>query len=265
MERLREFSHYQPQIDIQSGSIVGAEALIRWNHPERGLLMPGKFIPVAEERGLIVHIGNWVMEEAARQAALWQNAGLSITVAVNVSAIQFRQNNFIEQAADSVSRHGIAPNRLELELTESVIMRDAPSTIEILDKLHDMGFQQSIDDFGTGYSSLNYLRRFPVDKIKIDQSFTKDLAHDPSAGGIVSAVIGLARNLKLQVIAEGVETKEQLEILRGQRCDQAQGFLFSRGLAAPQFEKFVRQWDPQSLNLAPRWTNVAMPQAVRES
>ena len=175
IERQEFVLHYQPQVDISSGSVVGAEALIRWNHPDLGLVMPGKFISIAEERGLIVPIGSWVIEEAARQAAVWQNAGTSIPIAVNVSAVQFRQKDFVEQLANIVRKHGITPNHLELELTESIIMRDAETTVEILERLHDMGFQLSIDDFGTGYSSLSYLRRFPIDKIKIDQSFVTDV------------------------------------------------------------------------------------------
>ena len=219
---------------------MGAEALIRWNNPDLGLLMPGKFISIAEERGLIAPIGSWVIEEAARQAALWQNAGIVIPIAVNVSGVQFWQKDLEEQLVNSARKHGIAPNRIELELTESIIMRDAEATVEKLDRLHAMGFQLSIDDFGTGYSSLSYLRRFSIDKIKIDQSFVKD----EGAGNIVTAVINLARSLKLKVIAEGVETNEQLEILREQGCDEAQGFLFSPALGPEEFEKLVRQWKP---------------------
>jgi EAL domain-containing protein (putative c-di-GMP-specific phosphodiesterase class I) len=243
IERQEFVLHYQPQVDISSGRVVGAEALIRWNDPDLGLLMPGKFISVAEERGLIVPIGSWVIEEAGRQAAVWFNAGIFISIAVNVSAVQFRQKDFVEQLVNSVRTHGIAPNLIELELTERIIMRDAETTIEKLKKLHDMGFQLSIDDFGTGYSSLNYLRRFSIDKIKIDQSFVKD----ENAGNIVATIINLARNLKLKVIAEGVETKEQLEILREHRCDEAQGFLFSPALASGEFEKLIRQWEPMYL------------------
>jgi len=248
IERQEFVLHYQPQVDITSGSVVGAEALIRWNHPDLGLVMPGKFISIAEERGLIVPIGNWVIEEAARQAAVWQNSGrLSIPIAVNVSAVQFRQKDFVEQLANSVRKHGITPNHLELELTESIVMHDVETTVEILEKLHDMGFQLSIDDFGTGYSSLSYLRRFPIDKIKIDQSFLWDATHDEGAGRVVTAIIGLARSLKLKVIAEGVQTKEQLEVLREQRCDEAQRFLFSPALVSGEFEKLVREWKPKYL------------------
>jgi diguanylate cyclase (GGDEF)-like protein len=246
IERQEFVLHYQPQIDICSGAVVGAEALIRWNRPDLGLIMPGKFISIAEERGLIVPIGRWVIEEASRQAALWQNESrLSVPIAVNVSAVQFRQKDFSELLADCVRRHGIAPNRIELELTETIVMRDAETTVETLNHLHAMGFRLSIDDFGTGYSSLSYLRRFPVDKIKIDQSFVAD----KSAGGIVTAVISLARSLNLTVIAEGVQTKEQLEILRSQHCNEAQGFLFSPALAPAAFENFVRDWKPGCLGL----------------
>jgi diguanylate cyclase (GGDEF)-like protein len=244
IERQEFVLYYQPQVDIASGSVVGAEALIRWNHPDLGLVMPGKFISIAEERGLIVPIGSWVIEEAARQAAVWRNSGrLSIPIAVNVSAVQFRQKDFVERLENSVRKHGITPNCIELELTESIVMRDAEATVEILKRLHEMGFQLSIDDFGTGYSSLGYLRRFPIDKIKIDQSFVTD----ESAGGIVTAIIGLARSLKLKAIAEGVQTNQQLEILREQHCDEAQGFLFSPALASEEFEKLVRQWNPEHL------------------
>jgi EAL domain-containing protein (putative c-di-GMP-specific phosphodiesterase class I) len=232
---------------------VGAEALIRWNHPDLGLLMPGKFISIAEERGLIVPIGDWVIEEAARQSAVWQNAGISITIAVNVSGVQFRQKDFEEQLANSLRKHGITPNYIELELTESIVMRDVEKTAEKLDRLHVMGFQLSIDDFGTGYSSLNDLRRFPFDKIKIDQSFVKD----EGAGDIVTAVISLARSLRLKVIAEGVETKEQLKILQEQRCDEAQGFLFSPALASGEFEKLIREWKP--MYLGPSQSQVKPP------
>ena len=245
IERKEFVLHYQPQVDIKSGSVVGAEALIRWNHPDLGLVMPGKFIPIAEERGLIVPIGGWVIEEAARQAAIWNNSGISMPIAVNVSAVQFRQKDFVEELVKSVRTHGITPDWLELELTEGIIMRDAESTIKVLQELHAVGFQLSIDDFGTGYSSLSYLRRFPIDRIKIDQSFIRAARHDEGAAGIVTAIIALARSLKLKVIAEGVETGEQLEILRAQGCDEAQGFLFSRGLGPEEFQKFAREWKLQ--------------------
>lgn len=238
IERREFVLYYQPQIDIVSGSVVGAEALIRWNHPDLGLLMPAKFISIAEERGLIVSIGSWVLEEASRQSAAWRNSrGLAIPIAVNVSTVQFRQKDFVEQIANTVRKHGITPNCLELELTERIVMRDAEATVEILQKLHGMGFQLSIDDFGTGYSSLSYLQRFPIDKIKIDQSFVID----KSAESIVAAIVGLARSLKLKVIAEGVQTMQQLETLLALGCDEAQGFFFSPALAPEEFEKLLRK------------------------
>ena len=236
IERQEFVLYYQPQVDILSGSVVGAEALVRWKHPELGLVMPGKFISVAEERGLIVPLGSWVIDEAARQASVWQSGGMPIRVAVNVSAVQFRQKGFAEELENRIQKHGITPAQFEIELTERIIMRDAETTIEILEKLHKMGFQLSIDDFGTGYSSLSYLRRFPIDRIKIDQSFMKD----ESGSHIVTAVIGLARGFRLKVIAEGVETKKQLEFLREQGCNEAQGYLFSPALTPENFERFVR-------------------------
>ena len=243
IERQEFVLYYQPQVDIASGCVIGAEALIRWNHPDFGLVMPGKFISIAEERGLIASIGNWTIDEAARQAAIWQSNGTPIRIAVNVSAIQFRQKDFVEQLANKIQKHGIAPAQFEIELTERIIMRDAKITIDILERLHKMGFQLAIDDFGTGYSSLGYLRRFPIDRIKIDQSFVKD----EKAGPIITAIIGLARGFELKVIAEGVETKKQLELLREQGCDEAQGFLFSPALAPEKFEKFVREWKTKFL------------------
>ena len=241
IERDEFVLYYQPQIDTYSGAVVGAEALIRWNHPELGLISPPRFIPVAEERGLIIQIGNWVIEEAARQAAAWRAAnGPAVRIAVNVSAVQFRQKDFVEQVTSAVRTHGIPPSALELELTESIVMRDADAAIEILRKLHDMGFHLSIDDFGTGYSSLSRLRRFPIDKIKIDQSFVAD----ENGMGIVSAVIGIARSLSLKVIAEGVETNEQLRALRELNCDQAQGFLISKPVPAREFAQFLTSWQP---------------------
>lgn len=241
LERDEFILYYQPQIDTKTGAVVGAEALIRWNHPEFGFISPLRFIPIAEERGLIVPIGNWVIQEAARQSAAWRAAhGPAVRIAVNVSAVQFRQKDFIEQLTRAVQENGIPPSALELELTESIVMRDADAAIEILRKLHEMGFHLSIDDFGTGYSSLSRLRRFPIDKIKIDQSFVAD----ENGMGIVTAVIGIARSLNLKVIAEGVEKHEQLRALRELRCDQVQGYLISRPVPARDFEQFVASWKP---------------------
>jgi diguanylate cyclase (GGDEF)-like protein/PAS domain S-box-containing protein len=245
LERRELELHYQPQIDIASGALVGAEALIRWNHPDRGLVMPGAFISIAEERGLIIPIGNWVMEEAARQVAVWEKAlGQSLPVAVNVSSLQFHQKAFADRVAKAVRDNGIAPDRLELELTESIVMKDTEATIALLKRLREMGLRMSIDDFGTGYSSLNYLRRFPIDKIKIDQSFVREMDQAAEAVRLVGGIIALAKSLGLKVIAEGVETRAQLDLLRAHGCHEAQGYLFGRALPIVAFEKLVRDWQP---------------------
>jgi diguanylate cyclase (GGDEF)-like protein/PAS domain S-box-containing protein len=234
--------YYQPQIDIRSGEIFGAEALMRWNRPGVGLVPPGDFIPFAEERGLIASMGRWALGEAARQAAAWEKDGIVITVAVNLSAVQFHQKGFVEHVAEVIAAHGIAPSRIELELTESIIIRDANAAITLLERLHELGVFLSIDDFGTGYSSLNYLRRFPIDRIKIDKSFVDEIAKHAGTARVVSGIIGLAKGLGLKVVAEGVETEAQLELLRGQDCDEAQGYLFSRPIPAVDFEAFYRSW-----------------------
>jgi predicted signal transduction protein with EAL and GGDEF domain len=198
---------YQPQVSIKTGQLIGAEALIRWNRPGVGLVMPGQFIAIAEERGLIVPIGSWVIEEACRQAVRWQKSkALAIPIAVNVSAVQFRQRDFVDYMLQVTRRHGISPACLDIELPEGTVIRDPESTADKLKRLHEIGFRLSIDDFGTGYSSLSYLRRFPFDKIKIDRSFVMD----NGAANIVTAIISLSRSLNLKVIAEGVETAEQL-------------------------------------------------------
>lgn len=231
---------YQPQVDIQSGRLIGVEALVRWNRPGQGMVMPGQFIAIAEERGLIIPIGNWVIDEVCRQAATWQRSeALAIPIALNVSAVQFRQRDFVDYLVETVQKHGVAPGSLDLELTEGVVIRDPDVTADKLKRLHDFGFRLSIDDFGTGYSSLSYLRRFSFDKIKIDRSFVLD----PDAANIVEAIISLARNLNSRVIAEGVETREQLARLRKQHCDQAQGYLIGPSVPAEEFEKCVAEWE----------------------
>lgn len=230
---------YQPQVSIRTGRLVGAEALIRWNRPGAGLVMPGQFIAIAEERGLIVPIGTWVIQEACRQAAAWQkSSALSVPIAVNVSAVQFRQRDFVDYMIEVTRGHGISPGCLDIELTEGTVIRDPEATAEKLKQLHDLGFRLSIDDFGTGYSSLSYLRRFSFDKIKIDRSFVMD----KGAANIVTAVISLSRSLNLKVIAEGVETPEQLARLREQNCDEAQGYLLGAAVSAAEFEKSVIEW-----------------------
>ncbi len=230
----REFLlHYQPQIDIVSGKIIGAEALIRWMDPEIGLVYPERFVPIAEESGLIVPIGQWVLREACRQVGAWLISGLrAVPVAVNISAKEFRNPTFLDEVALALKETGIAPHYLKLELTESILMHDVESSVSVFESLKAMGVKIAIDDFGTGYSSLSYLKRFPIVTLKIDQSFVHDITTDADDATIVSAVIGMGRNLNLRVIAEGVETSEQLEFLRVHLCDEGQGFLFSHPLPA---------------------------------
>ncbi len=232
--------HYQPQFDIGSGRIIGVEALLRWQQPD-GLVPPGNFIPAAEQSGLIIAIGEWVLNEACRQAAAWQAAGLPpIIMAVNLSALQFRRGNILETTKTALARSGLPAHCLELELTESILLQDVGAAITTLHSLKDLGVQLSIDDFGTGYSSLSYLKRLAVDKLKIDQSFVRDLATDTEDAAIVRAIVQLGHTLQLTVIAEGVETDRQLAFLTQYGCDQAQGYLFSRPLAAAAVEPLLR-------------------------
>ncbi|OHB28756.1 MAG: hypothetical protein A2X84_06500 [Desulfuromonadaceae bacterium GWC2_58_13] len=234
--------HYQPQIDLASRRVIGAEALIRWQHPERGMISPADFIPLAEETGLIVPIGRWVLQTACAQARHWQDQGCQpIPIAVNISGRQFKQPAFVDMLVDIVENSGLDPQWIELEITESVIMENVDETIMILTDLKIRGFQLAIDDFGTGYSSLSYLKRFPISKLKIDRSFVRDIATDENDAAIVASVIALTKNMDLQVIAEGVETEDQVRFLIQRGCLQGQGFLFSRPLPAEEFEKFCQQ------------------------
>jgi diguanylate cyclase (GGDEF)-like protein/PAS domain S-box-containing protein len=240
LERGEFYLHLQPQFQLAGGELAGLEALIRWRHPERGMVSPGKFIPVAEEAGLILPIGEWVLQEACRLARAWQQQGLlRVPVAVNVSARQFRQRGFAGDGAADPRPEPAPPELLELEITESAVMEAEGGAVSILQRLHDMGLQLAIDDFGTGYSSLNYLKSFPLHKLKIDQSFVRDLEHDPNDAAISLAIIGLAHNLGLRVIAEGIETEAQLQLLRGHGCGQ--GFLLGRGGPAAETEALLRQ------------------------
>jgi len=226
--------HYQPQVDSLTGRIVSVEALARWHHPIKGMISPGEFIPVAERTGLITDVGDWVLREAARQAAEWDAAKLEpFRISVNMSPLQFNQPNIAGMIADFLKDTGMKPERLELELTESAIMTDAEINIAKLRAIKEMGVAVAVDDFGTGYSSLNYLKRFPIDTLKIDQSFVADL---PSSDGeaLVDAILALARSLKLKVIAEGVETVEQMEYLIANHCDLLQGYYFSRPVPADE-------------------------------
>jgi diguanylate cyclase (GGDEF)-like protein len=234
--------HYQPKPDTESGDVYGAEALIRWRHPQRGLIVPDQFIPLAEECGLINEIGAWVLREACRQCAEWQRSGLpALRVAVNVAATQFRRGDLLDVIRGALGSAGLEPRFLEIELTESAVMTNPEESAAILEQLSRMGVLVSVDDFGTGYSSINYLRRFPIDKLKIDRSFVRDLDCEVDAS-IVQAIISLAHSLRLKVVAEGVETPEQLKFLRSLGCDQYQGFHFSPPLPANQFAEFLRVW-----------------------
>lgn len=242
LERQELLLHYQPQLDLRTNKIFGAEALIRWQHPKMGLVPPVKFIPLAEQTGIIVPIGEWVLRTACAQNKAWQKAGLPpITVAVNISARQFREKGLVDSIAKILSDTGLDPRYLELEVTEGVIMHDVEEVIAVLQRLEALGVTLSVDDFGTGYSSLNYLKRFPVDRLKIDQSFVRDVTSDPDSAAIARAVINLGHDLNMRVIAEGVETREQLEFLRAHQCDEKQGYLFSRPVPASEFEKLLRE------------------------
>jgi len=233
LDRQEFVLHYQPKMDLQSGTIVGAEAFIRWQHPQRGLLSPVEFVPIAEDSGLIRPIGRWVLREACRQARTWLQAGLPpITVAVNTSALELRAEDFLENLRAILEETQIEPRYLELELTESVLMRDAESTGSLLQAIADLGVKLAIDDFGTGYSSLSYLSRFPIDTLKIDQSFVNRMNGNPDDANIVSAVISMGKSLRQRVIAEGVETPEQHASLLALHCDEGQGYYFGRPVPA---------------------------------
>jgi len=242
LERDELILHYQPQVDLRSGRIVGAEALMRWRHPELGLVSPGEFVPVMEETGLIVPAGEWVIRTACEQARAWQEEGLPVRVAVNLSAQQLRRQDFTASVSRALWATGLDPSLLELEITEGILMEQAEVSGFKLEHLKsDKGLQVSIDDFGTGYSSLAYLKRFPLDLLKIDRSFVRDTAEDPDDAAIVSAIISLAHSLRLKVLAEGVETEEQLAYLREQGCDRMQGFLFSKPVPADAFLRLLRE------------------------
>jgi diguanylate cyclase (GGDEF)-like protein len=230
---------YQPLINLENNKLIGMEALLRWQHPEKGMISPGDFIPLAEETGLIEPIGEWVLEAACAQNKKWQDAGYPpVKVSVNMSSRQFSKKNIVEIVSETLEKTGLNPEYLGIEITESVIMQDVKSTIAKLKKLHDMGICLSIDDFGTGYSSLSYLKLFPIDFLKIDRSFVFNITSDSTDAAIAASVILLAHSMELKVVAEGVETSEQLELLRGQGCDYVQGFLFSKPLAAEEFVPF---------------------------
>jgi predicted signal transduction protein with EAL and GGDEF domain len=231
--------NFQPQVDVRTGQVLGAEALIRWRDPERGEVPPGAFIPVAEESGFIVAIGHWVLRQAVAQAAEWRGRGLSLMMSINVSALQFQQPGFVEGVAAVLREAGLPAELLELELTESILVQDAQDALARLEALAALGVKLAIDDFGTGYSSLSYLKRFPIGRLKIDRSFVSGLPGDESDAGIVNAIIHMGRALRLQIVAEGVETEAQRQFLRQAGCEQYQGYLFAPALAPAAFEALL--------------------------
>jgi diguanylate cyclase len=234
--------HYQPKVDTRTGEVRSAEALIRWAHPTRGLVSPAEFIPLAEECGLIGAIGAWVVREACRQARAWQLDGVPpLRVSVNLSASQFRDSGLVESIRSALNSAGLEACFLEVELTESAVMSDPEKSIAILEHLSAMGVLVSVDDFGTGYSSMSYLRRFPIDKLKIDRVFINEIVSRPEDASIVRAIVSLAHSLHLKVVAEGVETPAQLEFLKTAGCDEYQGYHFSRPLPAAEFERLMRE------------------------
>ena len=237
----REFVlHYQPKVSFENGHIVSVEALVRWNHPQRGLLSPGEFIPLAEETGLILPIGAWVLDEACRQLQQWHAAGLThLRMAVNLSAQQFRDKSLLDAVRAALADAHLEPRFLELELTETAVMQDAGQSAAILRSLSELGVRISVDDFGTGYSSLSYLQRFPLNKVKIDRSFVREIVRNHGDSEIVRAIVSLAHSLRLVVIAEGVETEEQLDFLNQIGCDQYQGYFCSPPVPAAELEALV--------------------------
>ncbi|MES2152341.1 MAG: EAL domain-containing protein [Pseudomonadota bacterium] len=244
--------YYQPRVNLASGAVVGAEALLRWQHPQRGLVAPGDFIPLAESTGLIVPIGAWVLDEVVRQQRAWSDAGLPIVpVAVNVSPRQFRETDLASQIRDALERHGLDPSLLEVEITESTLMDDVDQALATLVSLKALGIKLSLDDFGTGHSSLSRLRHLPIDHLKIDQSFVRNLTRDPGDAAVCHAIIDLAHNLHMTVIAEGVETEGQANYLRSNRCDEMQGYYFARPMPGADFEEQLRQNHMLALPEAP--------------
>jgi EAL domain-containing protein (putative c-di-GMP-specific phosphodiesterase class I) len=231
--------HYQPQVDVYSGEIVGAEALVRWRDPELGEVTPAELIPVAERSGFIVALGAWVLRQAVQQAALWRDKGYRLLMSVNVSALQFQQPDFVQSVANALAEFALEPQCIELELTESILIQDAQEALQRLQGLSELGVKLAIDDFGTGYSSLAYLKRFPIGRLKIDRSFVKGLPGDESDAGIVRAIANMARALRLELIAEGVETEAQLQFMKQLGCQQFQGFIKSPALDVVSFESMM--------------------------
>jgi EAL domain-containing protein (putative c-di-GMP-specific phosphodiesterase class I) len=239
--------YYQPVINLRTNEISGLEALLRWRHPERGMISPGEFIPLAEEIGLIIPIGEWVLRKACAEAASWSSG---VTVAVNLSPVQFRSKNLVATVVSALAASRLPPIRLELEITETILMQENETILDTLHQFRDLGVRISMDDFGTGYSSLSYLRRFPFDKIKIDQSFVRDLAMSGDSLSIVRAVTGLGTSLGMVTTAEGVETPEQLNMLRAEGCTEVQGYVFSPPRPAGEVERILREFKGKSRAVA---------------
>jgi diguanylate cyclase (GGDEF)-like protein len=250
LERGEFIVHYQPQAELDSGRIVGAEALLRWQHPELGLVSPSEFLPVAEETGLILAIGEWVLERVCQQARVWRSQRVPpLRVAINLSARQFYQKDFAHRVITAIARNGLDPRQLELELTEGALMQNTAGTLAILGELHGLGVRLAVDDFGTGYSSLSYLKRFPIDTVKIDRSFVADIARDADDAAIVSAIVAMAHGLGIRTVAEGVETCDQVEFLRKRGCDEIQGYLLGRPMPPGELVRFLGQ-PPHCVRLA---------------
>ena len=242
LEKKEFVLHYQPQVALGTGRIIGAEALVRWRNPELGLVPPDRFIPMAEENGAILTIGDWVLREACRQAKAWKDEGVGIfPMAVNISTLQLQHGDFAERVLNIIAETGHDPAMLELEFTESILIQDIERVLSQVGRLKAAGITLAIDDFGTGYSSLSYLKRLNVDRLKIDRSFIRDISTDPDDAAIVRAITQMARSLRLKILAEGTETTEQTRFLLAEGCDEVQGFLYSRPLTADSFARLYRQ------------------------
>jgi EAL domain-containing protein (putative c-di-GMP-specific phosphodiesterase class I) len=240
--------HYQPQIDVRTGRIIGAEALLRWHHPQRGYISPTSFIPIAEDSGLIVPIGEWVLDRACAQAAYWQQAGLpKIPIAVNVSGVQFQRQDLRDVVKSKLEAYRIEPAMLHIEITETVIVSARERAVELLTELRSLGVRLALDDFGTGYSSLSYLKNFPIDTLKIDRSFVAEMLTDHTTASIIEAIISMTRVLGLSVIAEGVEDQAQFAFLQTIGCDAVQGFYVSAAVPAHEFAKMLSDFDSATL------------------
>jgi EAL domain-containing protein (putative c-di-GMP-specific phosphodiesterase class I) len=251
LERNELILYYQPHVSLVTGEPLGSEALVRWQRPGIGIIPPVQFIPLAEETGLIVPMTDWILNTACAQNKAWQDAGYPpMDIAVNISARLFRQNNLVETVERALTTSGLAPNHLTLELTESVLMEDPDAAGEVLRELKVMGIRVSIDDFGTGYSSLSYLKRFPVDTVKIDQSFVREIVANADDAVIAEAIVAMAHSLRLNVIAEGVETLQQLEFLRSIKCDEMQGYFVSRPVPVDEFTAYLDQLDRKDIKRA---------------